>query len=76
METTKYNKMIRPYTEKEMTAFHLCAVVNKKNRQIKTITGWDAAAVEVSGMWFFYHEILEQFEFFDGSPCGIEEEEI
>ena len=68
--------MIRPYTPDDMTAFHLCVVVNKKNRQKKTITGWDDDAVEVSGMWFFYHEILDQFEFLDGSVCGIEEEEI
>lgn len=64
----------RPYTEKDMTAVHLCAVTRKDYFFAQTITGWNDEAVELSGgLMYYYHELLDNFEFLDGSPCGIEE---
>lgn len=64
----------RPYTIKDMTAFHLCAVTRKDYFFVQTITGWNDEAVELSGgLMYYYHELLEKFTFLDSSPCGIEE---
>lgn len=74
----------RPYTEKDMPAVHLCAVRRKSANYIYnqieyvyTIVGWYNAGVQLStGFHHSYSYLLENFEFLDGSPCGVEENDI
>lgn len=64
----------RPYTEKDMPAVHLCAVIRKANNFVYTIVGWDDNCVLLSNRCYYtYSYLLDDFEFLDGSPCGIEE---
>ena len=64
----------RPYTENDMPAVHLCAVRRKANNFVHTIVGWDDSVVLLSDIrCYTYYCLLENFEFLDGSPCGIEE---
>lgn len=64
----------RPYTERDMPAVHLCAVRRKGNNYVHTIVGWGDSTVQLSnGFHYSYSDLLENFEFLDGSPCGIEE---
>ena len=70
----------RPYTEKDMPAVHLCAVrlsssvSRKANNFVHTIVGWDDKCVLLSNQCYYtYSCLLDNFEFLDGSPCGIEE---
>ena len=64
----------RPYTEKDMPAVHLCAVRCKRDDIVSTITGWDKNVIVLStNIAPFYHQLLTDYEFLDGSPCGIEE---
>lgn len=68
--------MIRPYTEKDFTSFHLCAVKPKDGKGKCTITGCTDKDVQISiPAWVSYADLLKYFTFLDGSPCGIEEEE-
>jgi len=69
---------IRPYTEKDMKAVHLCAVRNKKTKVVGTITGWDDEYVYVSNQeeslgWATYLQLLRLYTFLDGSICGIKD---
>ena len=67
---------IRPYTENEMPAVHLCAVKHKIVKSIHTITGWTEINVKISDWdYVLYDELLYCWEFLDGSVCGIEEDE-
>lgn len=67
---------IRPYTEKDMKAVHLCAVRDKLWGANLTVTGWTTDKVQLSDVkWHPFWYFLKEFEFLDGSPCGIEEEE-
>lgn len=64
----------RPYTEKDMPAVHLCAVRMKCNNYVHTIVGWYNTGVQLSnGFHHSYSDLLDNFEFLDGSPCGMEE---
>ena len=64
----------RPYTEKDMPAVHLCAVKRKDNRFVHTIVGWNDSVVQLSsGFHYVYLDLLNNFTFLDGSPCGIDE---
>lgn len=64
----------RPYTEKDSSAFHLCAVQYMGGGPIYTIVGWTGKEVLLSdGGWYSYSELLNDYMFVDGSPCGIEE---
>ena len=64
----------RPYTENDMPAVHLCAVRRKANNFVHTIVGWDDNCVLLSNQCYYtYSCLLDNFEFLDGSPCGIEE---
>lgn len=71
----------RPYTERDMPAVHLCAVRIKCDNNVHiqfdyvhTIVGWYNTGVQLSnGFHHSYSDLLENFEFLDGSPCGIEE---
>lgn len=67
----------RPYTKKDMTAVHLCAVKHKALKSVHTITGWTEINVKVSDYdYVLFEELFYCFEFLDGSPCGIEENDI
>ncbi len=74
----------RPYTEKDMPAVHLCAVrrkganhVHNQIEYVHTIVGWYNTGVQLSnGFHHSYSDLLDNFEFLDGSPCGIEENDI
>jgi len=73
---------IRPYTEDDFSAFHLCAVRKKsedgkdERKDRYTITGCDESSVQISKpQWISYGFLLMYYEFLDGSPCGIEEDE-
>ena len=64
----------RPYTENDMPAVHLCAVRRKTDNFVHTIVGWDDNCVLLSNQCYYtYSCLLDDFEFLDGSPCGIEE---
>ena len=68
----------RPYTEKDMPAVHLCAVRRKANKfvhtSVQTIVGWDDNCVLLSNQCYYTYSCLsDDFEFLDGSPCGIDE---
>ena len=69
---------IRPYTEKDMKAVHMCAVKRKCNNQTYTIVGWNDRYIQITDFenpYYPYKYFLSFFTFIDGSPCGIEEEE-
>lgn len=73
----------RPYTEKDMPAVHLCLVRRKDNNFahtinfVYTIVGWNNSVVQLSNQCYYtYSCLLYNFEFLDGSPCGIEENDM
>lgn len=69
----------RPYTEKDMTAVHLCAVRYKGTTAVNTVIGWDDKNVYITNVqpeWFTYQDFLDKFTFLDGSHCGIEENDV
>ena len=49
-------------------------VTSKENTCVKIITGVSESGVTISDDFAYFSDLLEEFVFIDGSPCGVEEE--
>ena len=50
------------------------AVKNKKFKDILLITHIDKSEVTLGDERYYFNDLLNDFTFLDGSPCGVEEE--
>lgn len=65
-------RKIRPYTPDRMSSLHLCAIRRKGTTSNYTITGWDDEFVQTSKPeWVTYEQLLNEFEFADGTIIGV-----